>query len=77
MENTDSKLQEIPGDRSFQIGSYFNEDDNEYCQSNVTFNSESTIQFYDKHDNIIMHLDPTELSVLYGAYQMMLIENKK
>jgi len=36
----------------------------------VIFDNESTIKFY-KKDELILQLDPTELSVLWGAYKEM------
>lgn len=37
----------------------------------VTFSRESTIQFYNKDGELIMSMDPTDLSALYGAHRQM------
>lgn len=38
----------------------------------VTFNETSTIQFYNPEtEEIVLQLDPSELSIIYGAYRQM------
>lgn len=40
----------------------------------VEFNEESTINFYDSNNEMIMRLDPSDLTTLYGAYRVMIRE---
>ena len=47
-----------------------------FFDTTVEFDSTSTIKFY-KDDKLILQLDPTELSVLYGAYLQMKNEQTK
>jgi len=42
----------------------------------ASFDAQSTIKFY-KENELIMQLDPTDLSVLYHAYMGMLKERKE
>jgi len=43
----------------------------------VSFDSSSTIQFYDDEDQLLLQMDPTELSAIYGAYMQMCQEENK
>jgi len=58
---------------------YLGERQLELYNAKVIFDSCSLIQFYDKNDEkLILQLDPTELSAIYGSYmQMMREENKE
>ena len=40
----------------------------------VAFNETSKIEFFDKDDECIFMLDPSELSILYAAYRTMVKE---
>ena len=42
-----------------------------YCE----FEENSTITFYDKDENMVYQIDPTDLTALYGAYRQMIKEN--
>jgi|GEM_PF-6768821 len=37
----------------------------------VYFDTGSLIQFYDKDEKLILQLDPSELSAIYGSYMQM------
>lgn len=43
----------------------------------VVFTEYSGIEFYDGSGNELFMLDPTELSIIYGAYQGMLREERE
>ena len=46
----------------------------------VAFNETSKIEFFDKDDECVFMLDPSELSILYAAHRAMvreIIEEKK
>ena len=40
----------------------------------VEFNEKSTINFYDSDDEMIMQLDPSDLTTLYAAHRAMVRE---
>ena len=41
----------------------------------VEFNDESTINFYNIGEELVMTLDPSDLTTLYAAYRAMIREN--
>ena len=46
------------------------------CNVTVVFTEYSGIEFWNEHGDDILVLDPTELSIIYGAYQNMLREER-
>jgi len=40
-------------------------------KATVYFDTDSLIQFYGKDKELILQLDPSELSILYGSYMQM------
>jgi len=40
----------------------------------AVFNEGSLISIYDKNDKLVLRIDPTDLSSLYGAYQQLIKE---
>jgi len=40
----------------------------------VEFNEQSTINFYDKEEELVCMIDPTDLSNIYGAWCQMVKE---
>jgi len=45
-------------------------------KAKVEFDSGSLIQFFDKDDCMLLQIDPTELSVIYGSYLQMMREEE-
>lgn len=35
------------------------------------FSEDSLIQFFNENDDVVFSMDPTELSLIYGAYRQM------
>lgn len=44
------------------------------CDVTVVFTEYSGIEFWNDNGDAILVIDPTELSIIYGAYQNMLRE---
>ena len=47
------------------------------CDITVIFTEYSGIEFWNDYGDEILTLDPTELSIIYGAYQNMLREERE
>ena len=47
------------------------------CNVTVVFTEYSGIEFWNEQGDDILVLDPTELSIIYGAYQNMLREERE
>ena len=41
------------------------------------FEEDSTIQFFNEKDEMVYHIDPTELSAIYGAWLQMRKEQEE
>jgi len=63
-----------------KIGIYYTEDGQSHPVT-VTFSNHSRIHFHDEAgETLIISMDPTDLTALYGAYRQMLkedLENEK
>ena len=47
------------------------------CGVTVVFTEYSGIEFWNEYGDDILTIDPTELSIIYGAYQNMLREERE
>jgi hypothetical protein len=47
------------------------------CGVTVVFTEYSGIEFWSEYGDDILTIDPTELSIIYGAYQNMLREERE